>query len=86
MTSSREQDTDLFFNVITGPHHGVLLNEHSDDMTLSLSQFSHADITDTDASIVYEYRSDSSHIEDSVVLMVCSAVHCLHPSLSIQSV
>lgn len=73
MSSREEKKGALLFRVISGPQHGSILNEHSDDM--QVSQFSHAEVVTDD--IVYESSSSSTHAEDTVVLEVCSALGCL---------
>lgn len=83
VTSSREEKKDsLIFYVDQGPRHGSILNDRTDDITFSLSQFTHGDISRK--AIVYEYHSDSTFTQDSLVLRVCSNFSCLEQVLHIE--
>lgn len=76
VVSSREQDKGaLVFKVVTKPQHGILLNLASDELTNSLANFSHAELTS--GVIVYEHEKVSSLTQDSAVIQVCSLLHCL---------
>ena len=83
VTSSREEKKNsLIFYVDEGPRHGAILNDRTDDMTHSLSQFTHGDLSSN--VIVYEHHRDPTSTQDSLVLRVCSDFSCLERVLHIE--
>lgn len=75
--SSREELKDhLVFHVLREPQHGSLLNDDSSDMTRSLSQFTHGNLSRL--AIVYDsHTSSAPQTQDSILLQVCSPLNCL---------